>query len=225
MAAATDGTRKAGSRSSSEGTDLLTAEEFSLLISKLCVAVGATYWDAQKKRSLPSFGAAELEVYWLVLKDIPAEILREGMLLVASRTTYRGLPPAGSIRACCAEVGLGLGMTSAEAWEIARIGLSKMSRYDPARMRLEILALPDIVQEVGKQIGWMTLGDMETQFARAAFCKAYEQLVELRKKRLTLPGAWPANLRLPNPDRGELKRLGHGEAEGQSGDGDSSGGD
>lgn len=204
---------------------MLTAEEFLVLIAQLCVATGATYWDSREKRSLPQFGEAELEVYWQALRDIPAPILRAAFVQVAASATWRGLPPAGALRVACVEVASGEQLTPGQAWELARVALGRISRYDPARSRLEILKVPADVQEVGKRLSWYALQGMEGGAARTAFCREYERLVESRKSRLTIPGAWPTSICLPHPERSGLMRLNDGEKEGGSGEGTEGGGE
>lgn len=152
------------------------------------------------------------------MKDVPLPIMRLAFEQIAGSATYRGLPAVGKIRDACIDVAFAEELTSAEAWKIASAAMKNMSAYDRDLFNRTEAALPEDLRECGRRLVWATLQNMESQRCRDVFCREYESIVSARRKRLTIPGGWPASIKLPHPERLKLIGAENGEAEGQGKD-------
>jgi len=135
------------------------------------------------------------EIYYQLLKDLPADLLRVSVLEVLSTWGWSYLPPPAAIRKAALglqEQSLGL-LTGGEAWSAVARTIREFGWYREEQAEKSLGPLVwDCVQALG---GWSVLCQSENQVAdRAHFLKIYDQHVDRERKHLSqLPEVRAAN--------------------------------
>ncbi len=161
------------------------------------------------KRNTPDLIPGQVELYHRAIADIPGEIVKAAAARVIASTTWRGLPPAGTLRDACITVALGVPLTAGEAWEKARYVLRRINIYQSDEQRADLLAtVPEIVGRIVKRLGgWYQLKDIEGNRARELFMQEWTRATQQERQRLLQPGTWSRALALPAPEMRKLTEL------------------
>lgn len=151
----------------------MTYPEFATVIAYLAGAVGKPV--ARK----------QAEVYFDLLGDLPLPVFQFAAKRAIAESAYPVLPPIGVLRKLAVEAmdGNEGGATPAEAWELCRAAIVK---FGYCREKAGLQSLPSTVRRAAECLGWQDLCDSDKpEIVRAQFQKAYETLVD-RKRRLDL---------------------------------------
>lgn len=155
----------------------MTKAEFGAILAYLSAAVGKPVTDQQA------------EVYFDLLGDLPAAVLRAAAQQALLESQYPTLPPVGQLRklATAALEGRDRIPTAAEAWECAR---RAVVRFGYCREAEGLASVSGLVRRTLECLGWVAVCDStEPEIVRAQFVRAYESLASREHRERLLPAA------------------------------------
>jgi hypothetical protein len=125
------------------------------------------------------------EVYFELLRDLPAEAVLAAAKRAALESRYPVIPPVGTLRQLALEMASPELLSAAEAWLLIHAAIKRFG-FDGKAAGLA--SLPPIVRRAAECVGWLTLCDRgENEWTRKDFVKHYEQLSEKEQKNRLLP--------------------------------------
>jgi hypothetical protein len=171
----------------------MTAEEFARVLCYLQCAVN---------KDVPRMQA---EVYFDLLKDLPAEAVECAARQALLESDYPVLPPVGKLRRLALDALAGPEQMG--AYEAFALALQAVRRYGLDREREALASLPPLVAKAVECIGWRSLCDAtELDTLRAQFRDAYGILDgRERRERLMPPELRRALEGLGKPPAGLLE--------------------
>lgn len=151
----------------------MNREEFAAILYYLAAGVGRDVSDAQ------------LEVYFDLLGDLPADVLRRAAQRALLESQYPTLPPVGVLRRLAAEAMAPRQLAACEAWGLTLRAVEAFG-YDQELRGLE--SLPPLVRRAAECLGWQTIcASTEPEICRAQFAKAFEALAGREQRESLLP--------------------------------------
>jgi hypothetical protein len=144
-------------------------------------------------------------LYYALLKDLPAEVVMAAVLRVISEWEYSYLPPVATIRKAAVANQVPPGSTPDELWESVTNAIRKHGYNNPAKAEADCGPLAwTIVQKMG---GWQVLCQSENTVAdRAHFLKMAGSVTERGKQQAAaLPQVEELTKLLSNPNRKQLE--------------------
>lgn len=188
---------------------LAKPEEIVELMRRLGLAIGMdTVFSTRENRLIPKIELPQMETYVAGLADIPFRVLAEGFKRIAGQHRFSRLPALGTIRSACVDAVNGDKISGSEAWALARTVLQRYSRYAPDASRALLENTRPDVRDVLRNLGVVSLQEMESDRARELFIREFEKSNQAKVETLGAIGHWPAALcRLANdsPKKLEVK--------------------
>lgn len=158
-------------------------KEFAEALYWLAMACGQVRPDGK-----PRVSREQLECYYELLGDVPADALWAAVKQTAAEHEYGGLPPAGVIRRVAVDLFMPDQMTAAEGWEMVRAVAAKLSRYISAEeSRQHKESLPDRVRRAAEWIGWTAIQEGDRDVVRSNFIKAWNEETERMRRSAMVP--------------------------------------
>lgn len=164
----------------------MTRPEFAAVLGYISAAVGKSATEQQA------------EVYFDLLGDLPAEILRCAAQRALLEHVYATIPSVAVLRRLAIETASGgPALTAAEAWGVVR---RAMVCFSYMRGQEAIASMPPLVGIAVDAIGWRQMCDStDTERSFAQFRDAYQQLAQREELEKLLPA----------PLKQQLARIGH----------------
>jgi hypothetical protein len=160
----------------------VTRAEFAEFMAYLAVAVGKPIAPT------PTESRAAMEVYWDLLQDLPADVLKVAVKRVVIEHPWKSFPSVAEIRQAAAETVRGKdALVAAEAWKLAWRAVGRMDPEVTGSVDRALETLPRPVADAVKALGVHSLcyGKEPVAVIRAQFLKAFEGLTQ-RDRRLAL---------------------------------------
>lgn len=134
------------------------------------------------------FTKLQAEVYYELLGDIPADVMRLAAKRAVLEHRYHTLPSVGLLRELAVEIMAPRELTADEAWQRVRGALSRICYTMSAEQIREIKeTVPLVAREVAERMGWANLGSGKPEVVRGQFLKLYDKRSAERKRVDLLP--------------------------------------
>jgi len=124
-------------------------------------------------------------VYWRLLGDLPAEVLKVAVTRSLLENEYPTIPTIAAIRRLAVESMAGGYLTPSEAWAKVR-AVVRVGGGHPEFKTARAL-LPRLVSEVAGQVGWPFIREGRQESTRTAFIHAYRDAVDVDRETRLLP--------------------------------------
>jgi len=138
--------------------------------------------------------AEQVAVYFDLLQDLPAPVLRQAARRAVAESRYPVIPPVGTLRDLSREGLDGPRLPAVQAWEMVDRAIR---RFDYNRESEALASLPPLVARTAQAMGWYSLCFPGKQsIARAQFIAAYESIAQNQEKFSALPADLRETLKL-----------------------------
>lgn len=169
----------------------MTGDEFKPILAYAATACSA-----------PPVTPQQAEIYFGLLRDLPANVVYAAVQQVVLDHPYPNLPPVGAIRKAAMAL-QSPAIPAAKAWElfreaVARFGSGKTTLWaggtktDIDRTQNGLESLPPKVARAARAFGWQTLCDTSPDdmgIAQTQFIKVYNSLTDDAEKNALMPPA------------------------------------
>lgn len=129
---------------------------------------------------------ATAEVYWQILKDLPADAVNAAVINILAKHQYSNLPPVGQIRTEALRLSQPQIPTAIEAWGEVMRAIAKHGA--PGEEEKALALLSPVTRDVVRSIGWRAINYCDNiDVIRGQFRKAYDEQAERSRERQAMP--------------------------------------
>lgn len=138
----------------------------------------------------PRVTREQIECYYELLADVPADALWVAVKQTAAEHEYGGLPPAGVIRRVAVDLFLPEQPSALEAWEMVRRVSARLHRTMTAdESRSAKAHLPERVRRAAERIGWHAIVNGDADVVRSNFIRGWDEETRTMRRRAMVPAA------------------------------------
>lgn len=161
----------------------MTREEFTRILAYVAAAIGKPLAEDRDEAD------ARAEVYWDLLGDLQADVLRIAAKRAVLEHPWASFPTPAELRGAAAETMLGevKALSAGEAWGLAWRAACQIDTEQDLSVARGILRLPPIVIEAMVLYGIPALCAAKPDVARAHFMKIFDGVASRHRRYALLP--------------------------------------